>query len=106
MGEVGRWLWSRLIGYRPIRTGSPEAWFVGLAAALVFWTAACEGPLHSRRLTAASPGTGPGTVILDVDVGEGWAWALTCDERCSENDGRRSAGRVLRLDPVSAEIRA
>jgi len=39
-------------------------------------------------------------------VGEGWAWALTCDERCSEDDGRRSVGRVLRLDPISGEVQA
>jgi streptogramin lyase len=45
-------------------------------------------------------------VILGVDVSEGSVWALTCDERCSEDDGRRSAGSVLRLDPVSAEIQA
>jgi streptogramin lyase len=90
---------------RLVRGIGVRARTIGLVAAMASLTTAC-GPARVQPSSYSGTEARPGSSVLGVGVGEGWAWALTCDERCSEADGRRSAGRVLRLDPVSAEIRA
>jgi streptogramin lyase len=50
------------------------------------------------------PGVLPGQAI-DVAVGEGSVWVLTCNRRCGD-DGRRSEGSLVRIDPVTKQALA
>jgi streptogramin lyase len=45
----------------------------------------------------------PGTAV-DLTVGGGSVWALTCDLRCGQDDGRRSEGSVVRIDPATGRV--
>jgi streptogramin lyase len=70
--------------------------FVGTVAAL--WSAA-----HLARQSPASlPGLLPGQALA-VAVGHGSVWAITCDRLC-DNDGRRSEGSLVRVDPITRRV--
>jgi hypothetical protein len=59
-----------------------------------------------KALSAQPPSPASESVVilpgdaLDLAVGEGSVWVLTCDRRCGD-DGRRSEGSVVRVDPAT-----
>jgi hypothetical protein len=73
--------------------------------ALVLSGAAASGLWSVLRVAprpASQTGMLPGEAV-DVAVGDGWVWVLTCDRRCG-NDGRASEGSLVRIDLVTKKV--
>jgi virginiamycin B lyase len=77
------WLGTRLTDW-PDRSGS------GLA----------PGSSGQGSIPESSAGNAVGGTLVDGAVGEGSAWALICEQPCSE----QPRGRLLRLDPASGTV--
>jgi streptogramin lyase len=95
---------DRLVARRARKRRNQRAW-AGVVALILFggilaglWTVARLTP----KPAASSPGVLPGEA-LDVAVGDGSVWAITCDRRC-DDDGRQSEGSLVRVDPTTSRV--
>jgi DNA-binding beta-propeller fold protein YncE len=93
---------ERLAARRHRKLRSQRVATIALTLALLGGTAA--GLWSALRTQPPSPASEPVVALpgdaLDIAVAEGSVWILTCDRRCGD-DGRRSEGSVVRVDPAT-----
>ncbi|MBA3551680.1 MAG: hypothetical protein H0W27_02265 [Actinobacteria bacterium] len=76
--------------------------------ALILFGGTVAGLWSAARLASTPPASSPGALpghALDVAAGDGSVWVLTCDRRC-DDDGRRSEGSLVRIDPTTRRAEA
>ena len=75
-----------------------------IAICVALATAVCVGAAAAQPRESDERSLRLGGTPLALIAAKGSLWALTCEQRCS-GEARRSAGRIIRIDPRTARIK-